>query len=393
MWPRTTTARVNNPERFELRSFRLLDRVKTKYRSHFPSSKPPRTFPYDQDNATVGTRNAKRDFLADAKMILGDYAQSTRADWSYRHGIGPGEREYQEPERRKDTVQTWFEKSGKSDYEKFKKPEDLEKSGRNEKSGRYENSKKFEPVERSARLHDKLDYRCESSLAKNLAPKFQPAIVSELQKPGRRVVAFSEFCKGMTVPLVLAQISGGTLEKVVYHEKQGVLEVFFLCQKYADSFMEVALKSGLFVVNGRSLAVRWSDSVEARNCELKPLPNYVIAEVELCKASRVVILSKSVLGKKLELGMKRNYPNAKHNFTKNFDIEMIKWDFILFGGIVEVMPVVSSRLSVLLQFTDIRSALLAMHTMKQKDSEIRAKYPDWHLRYGKDPTARPCYRV
>lgn len=345
MWPRTSTARLNNTDLWHLRSLHLLDRMKTKYREHFrptTTSKTPRTFSYEQEYPLQIQGNYNRDFAADLRLVLGRNAPSTRKEWTSR------------PPRI---------------FEDAKPKFDTQK---------HDAVDKFDAVEKFDAL-------------RTIAVPKLTALVTELQAPGKRAVLISGLTEGTTVPLVLAQLRGGVLEKIAYNEKNGDLEVFFFTARAAAEFMEMALNLGLFIVNGRSLPVRWSNSFEARSCEVRPLPNYVVAEVAMYKASRVVIFSKCVPGKpKVVVGEKRTYPNAKLHFSQAFDIEMVKWDFVLFGGIVEVMPMVSHNLSVSIQFTDIRSALLAMHSMKQANSHLREKYPDWTLKYGNDPTLRPC---
>lgn len=216
---------------------------------------------------------------------------------------------------------------------------------------------------------------------------------SELQLPGKKVIKISGLSKGICVPSIVAQLTGGGLEKIVYHENENWIEVYFLSMVNARSFMSYCCETGLFVVNGKSFLVEWSTSPEARASEMAPLPNYVIEEVEMSQASRVVILSQHVPGQSSELASTKMYPNPRAKFSEGFRIDTVKWDFIAFGGIVEVAPIISLVLSVSIQFTDIRSALLAMRSMKQETSMLRTKYPQWTLKYGKDPAQRPCYAV
>lgn len=53
----------------------------------------------------------------------------------------------------------------------------------------------------------------------------------------RRVVKFTEITKGMSVLLILAQLSGGALQKLIYHEEQNDLEVYFLSKFGATDFI------------------------------------------------------------------------------------------------------------------------------------------------------------
>lgn len=338
MWPKTSISYQKKPEWWEkpLRSLRLLERVKTKYKSQF-------------NGGSLGNRRSR----------------------TFAHASGTGEREEigtRTPEPA--FIQT---ATGKlfltENYSRF---------------GQF-NSSKLSVRSRVLKLE----------LYKQLPLQtLKSSHGAEIQNFGKRVVEITGLSDKMNVPLVLSQLRGGALEKVVYHENNPKLELYFLSSLKAAEFMAYACKTGFFVVNGSLLVVEWGISPEAHNCEFSPLPRYLLDEVEIQRASRVLVLSKPIPGKPLgDKGGKKVYPNPRDNFSSDFNIEEVKWDFVRFGGIVEVCPMISHRLSVSIQFTDIRSALLVMRSMKQRESHIGTKYADWSVKYGSDPAQRPCYAI
>lgn len=329
MWP-TSTSRLERTDWWDkqLKSVRILERVKTRYRSQYNA------------NATIGNR-AFRTFFADKKPRI-----------DVKDGV----------------------------YNNVKQP-NTNDSFCDDTSYFFRNSSRVSLPSRATNADS-----AKSS-------KSRITVDSELLIIGKKVIRISGICKGMCVPSIVAQLSGGGLEKIIYHEKENWLEVYFLSTVRATQFLNYSRDTGLFVVNGMPLVVEWSTSLEARTCESTPLPNHMIEEIELSKASRVLILSKTIPGKSEETSSKRVYPNPRANFSEEFGIEAVKWDFIAFGGIVEVSPMISLKLSVSIQFTDIRSSLLAMRSMKQRNSTLRSKYSHWSLQYGKDPAQRPCYAV
>lgn len=333
----TSTSRLEKTDWYgkQLKSVRLLERVKSKYKSQFNT------------NATAGNR----------------------------------------PCRPYSTEKPRFDPSN-HDYPRHTSS----LSFLNDEAGYYfrGNSSKLSSLSRATKIESARSARSAKSV---WSAQSRIVIESPLQLPGKKVIKISGLSKGMCVPSIVAQVTGGGLEKLVYHENENWLEVFFLSTVNARKFMSYCCETGLFVVNGKSLLVEWSSSPEAKASEKAPLPNYVVEEVEMSKASRVVILSQHVPGQSSGLASTRKYPNPRAKFSEGFRIETVKWDFIAFGGIVEVAPIISLVLSVSIQFKDIRSALLAMRSMKQETSMLRTKYPQWTLQYGKDPAERPCYAV
>lgn len=331
MWP-TSTSRLERTDWWDnhLKSVRLLERVKSKYKSQFNA------------NATVSNRSFRTFFVDKRNPEINHQPHNGNSV-------------------------CFLQDNSSYNFQ-----------GNSQSSGGQSRATKLESA-RSVKLP--------------WSARSKAVMESELQLKGKKVIRISGLSKDMCVPSVLAQLRGGRLEKVIHHEDENWLEVFFLSTANASRFIRFCCNTGLFVVNGKPLVVEWSTTPEAWACETTSLPSYVIEEVEMSKASRVVILSKPIGGISSEMVSTKLYPNPRARFSEDFRIESVKWDFIAFGGMVEVSPMISPMLSVSIQFTDIRSALLAMRTMHQESSMLRSKYSQWTLQYGKDPAQQPCYAV
>lgn len=200
-----------------------------------------------------------------------------------------------------------------------------------------------------------------------------------------RVVTIEGMSRHTSPAVLIAAISGGPLEKVVFHrERTPMLEAHFLRADGATKFLRSS-QSGELNVHGRRLLVKWAGGL-ARGV---PLASYIREEIELSGASRVLVLSKPIAHKRKDHSSKRRYPNAADNFSGDLNLDAIKWDFVQFGGIVEVSPVISTKLSLSIQFTDIRSAILAMNTLRLHSLLLYFKYKAWNHRYECDVTNRP----
>lgn len=214
---------------------------------------------------------------------------------------------------------------------------------------------------------------------------------SEFGRPCHRVVVLSSIPAKTGVNSILSQVCGGPLEKIVYRElkKNPQMELHYLSAKLAINFLNYVLKTSLFVVNGQKLTAEWA-TTEFQ--DLLPLPSYISEEVDKYQASRVIVLSKAIPGKLNMASSRKVYPCPLENFL-DFNVESIKWDFVQLGGIVEIAPVISKKLCVSVQFSDIRSAILAMRSLNQKTSMLHLKYILWTAKYARDPVDRPCYAL
>lgn len=239
---------------------------------------------------------------------------------------------------------------------------------------------------------EKRDHLASSKYMKHVMSK-RSLSSSELVKAGRRSILLRKIPSNTAIGNVVSQIRGGALEKIVYHKTSDPsLEAHFLSASKAASFLKYATETGLFMVNGTRLAVTWAGV--SREEASPHLPTFIVEEVDYFHASRLLVLSQPVEGKvPKDCRNKKVYPVPEENFSSDFDAESVKWDFHKFGTIVEIMPVISKKLSVSIQFSDIRSAILAKKAFDKNDSAFSHRYANWTLKYARDPSNKPCYAV
>lgn len=218
--------------------------------------------------------------------------------------------------------------------------------------------------------------------------KVDQSIRPKMKHPEFRILILEGLPKAVNVPALVSEICCGPLEKFIFHDSdRPELEVFFQSPEQAQHFFEYVATSGFFCIYGKSVKVRWAEKAEQ-----VPVPAYIMDEVSSNRASRIIIMSKSIRTKTSKI-LGRKSRLAEENFSGDFNVEGMKWDFVQFGGIVEITPMISRKLSICIQFTDIRSAILVLHSLKQKNSMLHSKYALWSARYGSDPADRPCKRV
>lgn len=209
----------------------------------------------------------------------------------------------------------------------------------------------------------------------------------------KRIVCLSGLMVHSSMASTVGLVCGGGLEKIVYHDgRSPVVEVHFLSPDSANKFYEYSQKSLFLAINGYPLTVEWARPKSGTKGHPLLAP-YVAEEVDGYRASRVIVLSRPVAKKLIATLATRGYPDPRENYSADLNIEKVKWDFVQFGGIVEVTPMVLSKLSFSIQYTDIRSAILAMHTLGQKSSLLYSKYSQWLAKYARDVTNRPCLAV
>ncbi|KAM9912456.1 hypothetical protein OXX59_006273 [Metschnikowia pulcherrima] len=219
---------------------------------------------------------------------------------------------------------------------------------------------------------------------------FDRPVASESSK---RVVCISGLANLNSMASTVALVCGGPLEKIEYHDGAAPsVDIHFLRPDSARRFYDWAGRTSLLAMNGYSLSVDWAAPPSGMTCHA-PLALFVVEEVETVKASRVIVLTKAVTKRSAANANSKGYPDARDHFSPELCIERVKWDFVQFGGIVEVTPMVSSKLSFSIQYTDIRSAILAMHTLAQRGSGLNKKYGDYSARYARDVTCRPCLEL
>lgn len=225
----------------------------------------------------------------------------------------------------------------------------------------------------------------------------------------RRAISLSGFEPGTLVSTIMSFVRGGPLEKILDAEStiasrfvrpnaykkspylRAPIFVFFMTPQGANNFMAYATNNALLTFNGLRIQVAWANDKILLNEELDP---HVAEDAKYYSASRVIVLSHPINKTPPEpLASRKININARENYTRSFSCESLKRDFAQFGQIIDVTPVCSSKLSVCIQFADIRSAMLSMRTLNENNSVMRAKYSLWRARYVRDVTCRPCYPI
>lgn len=215
-----------------------------------------------------------------------------------------------------------------------------------------------------------------------------PAEKSAVPVSGPRVVWLDARYESTNVAAVIASVTGGALEKVVVHDPpKNRVELHFLSPFNADRFIAHVGAAKTFSVNGSPVRVSWAPPAKGLKLGHLALPKYIRAEIDKNSASRVIVMSRPV---HRGVRQKERYPDAREHFSSNFNIERLKWDLVQFGAVVEVTPMVSSKLSISVQFYDIRSAILAAHAIQLKSTLFYEKYNLWTIKYVRDVTSRPC---
>ncbi|OWB78482.1 hypothetical protein B5S32_g2676 [[Candida] boidinii] len=116
---------------------------------------------------------------------------------------------------------------------------------------------------------------------------------------------------------------------------------------------------------------------------------------------------------RFENGSKRRYPDPEVHYVSDFNIEEIRNDFMGYGKIIDILPIISRKMAFSIQFFDISSAVKAKKDCEHcpnegneagseeevgnfKDAlarsatqkEMWSKYRNWYIWFGKDPTDR-----
>jgi hypothetical protein len=209
----------------------------------------------------------------------------------------------------------------------------------------------------------------------------------------RRIIIVKNIVPNSGVTSILNQVYGGPLERLVYNanKKSSSLELFFVYPEDAKRFLEFG-SSGMLVVNGRHLKLEWAGRSNSDLFDkIHPtVSKQLLREIEHYGSRRCLIFSKPVPGKIVRSDKKLFYPNPKVHFSRELDIEKIKQDFTAFGDIINVGPVISRKLCFSIQYTDIRSAIMAKRDCESEGSDMNIKYGSWSIWYGTDTADKPC---
>lgn len=235
-----------------------------------------------------------------------------------------------------------------------------------------------------------------------------------------RTVTITNIPERTSIPSILAQIHGGPLSKLFLVSSQDwkpirqpffwrqhinwqrtAIRLEFSTHMHALSFWKYS-KSGSFLVNGHKLEVFYVPNYpvksEVNTKQLVQTDNNLIASMKEPECARRVLVLKKPIQNKRRFGAKKHYsyPDPNLNYSSDFKIENIIKDFSVFGDIVEVTPVISRKLCFGVQFFDTNSAIEAKKSIEgngEFEDEVKrkfsAKYNDWYVWYGKDPTDSP----
>ncbi|CAN6611158.1 hypothetical protein TRVA0_004S03686 [Trichomonascus vanleenenianus] len=203
-----------------------------------------------------------------------------------------------------------------------------------------------------------------------------------------RVVVLRNIPANVGLNSVLLQASGGPLERVTtnYEKSAGLkqfysVQLYFLYQKDAAEFFNYA-SSGRYLVNGRCYLPHKGQQ------PLKSEPNIgVIREMAENGARRCVVLKRH--GKPPDFS-KHKPTDPHYNVTVDVSLEAIRRNFSEIGVIVSVQPIVSSVVSISIQYADVRSAIKLKRLFESKDHQLYKKYNKWSISYGKDPMDKSC---
>lgn len=210
----------------------------------------------------------------------------------------------------------------------------------------------------------------------------------------KRVVVLTNIPPNSGINSILSQVCGGPLEKVIYNSTSDIssVELYFIFPDHARRFHNYGSMSGMFIVNGWRLQSEWATQKNTENGSDALISKSVLNDV-LHGARRTLILAK-VIPKKVNRSEKRMfYPDPVLHFSKDFQALDIRLDFLEFGEILEISPVISKRLCFCIHFADVRSAVKAKHECETDGTTMFLKYCDWTAWYGKDIADKLCPSV
>lgn len=235
-----------------------------------------------------------------------------------------------------------------------------------------------------------------------------------------RVVALTNICVTMSMANLLTQVYGGALERVEVHRRDNFQIVtpsqinsfkastvaptdwtkldiclYFHKAEDAQDFFNYS-KTGMFVVNGTHLDTHWVHYEEELGDEYHVLDRM---EDSGGKARRVLVFKRPVLNKRHRTAYeRRHWPDPHAHFTANFNYEEVRSDFESYGGLVEVMPVISRKTCFGVHFLDVRTAMKVKRVIQanpedgtvvanynERDTALYNKYKDWYVWFGSDP--------
>ncbi|ONH68471.1 Sporulation-specific protein 2 [Cyberlindnera fabianii] len=254
---------------------------------------------------------------------------------------------------------------------------------------------------------------CESSNnLGNITLRYSDLLKNPEFSPSRRVVQIRSLPHLVGIKMVMSQVAGGPLMKIVLcrDDKTPVtphnvymkrplrnctLELWFMKPVDAYEFM-AHCSAGNFIVNGFRLFPEWAPP---HNCYSddkmfyhEPVPPDVKREFLRKDGSRCLILKRTVPVQSSHYKL-RTYDHPNSFYVRDFDINDVRIEFSGYGDISDVCPVVSRKLAVSIHYFDIASAMAAKQLFDDPSSALHNKFYGWSLHYLKDSTAKPCPNI
>lgn len=212
-----------------------------------------------------------------------------------------------------------------------------------------------------------------------------------------KVVKLKNIPKNTGVNSIVSQISGGPLENIILERSKPLSEsltsivVEFVQQRDADQFMKLS-KTNFFKINGQHFSFDWArqerfSEMNSSKLEEIPTENEPNFEKKLKDVSRILIMKRVTNRKKMiKLSIDSETP------LQSLNIEDIRNDFLKYGPIQDITPVISKTLCISVIFLNRKSAMNAMNDLNNEKSRIHSKYSKyWTIWYGKDITDRPVF--
>ncbi|KAA8899202.1 hypothetical protein TRICI_006371 [Trichomonascus ciferrii] len=217
----------------------------------------------------------------------------------------------------------------------------------------------------------------------NTSHKPSVIIPSRLQLASDRSVQFRGIPASVGLSSIVAQSSGGPLERIETKPEGGggtyTVELHFLHPANSTSFFNYA-STGRFIVNGQPYLPYRNHShynIKSRS---------VLEEMLYRGARRCVTLKMLNSAEYLKSANKKNGYNVSLNLT----LEWIKKHFEKLGQIVSIQPMITTTVTICIQYADVRSAIRAKSFFDKRDDDWAKLYSRWTLKYGKDPVDKTC---
>lgn len=207
----------------------------------------------------------------------------------------------------------------------------------------------------------------------------------------RRIIILKGLPKTSSINGILNRVCGGPLERIVFHDNRETpsVELYFIFPKDAQRFYSYG-HTGLFVYNGSRLLFEWANESNTEDISLvhPKILRSLMAQV-YHGATRSLLFSKEIPTKVIF----QNSNDPGTNYSKDFNITIVKRDFSSLGNVIDISPIISTRLSFCIHFSDIRSSIVAKKQCETKGTKFNEKYKKWNIYYGKDITNKPCLQV